>query len=75
VAYGRALAAGNQHDKALFEAESATLCKANQKDAAAAQAFYASELQIAHNVGEAKKHRDEALRLDPNNADAKALKL
>ncbi len=75
VAYGRALAAVNQHDKALYEAESATLCKANAKDGSAAQAFFASELQIAHNVGEAKKHRDEALRLDPTNADAKALKL
>ncbi len=75
VLYGRALSAGGQHDKALFEAESATLCKASPKDAAAAQAFYASELQIARNLGEARKHRDEALRLDPNNADAKALKL
>ncbi len=73
--YARALAALGQHDKALFELGSAVLCNAPSKELAAAHAFLAVEQLAVRNPGEARKERAEALRLDPDNAEAKALKV
>jgi tetratricopeptide (TPR) repeat protein len=73
--YARALAAGGQHDKAIFEIESSLLCNAPPKDLAAAHAALAAERLALHHPAEAKKERDEALRLDPENAEAKGLRI
>jgi len=73
--YGKALAALGMNDKAAFEAESATMCKAKEKELAAAQALWATALLAMGDRAGAKAHRDEALKIDPENADAKALKL
>ena len=73
--YARALSATGGHDRAAFELESATMCSGQPKQLATAHALWAAELAALRNVAEAKKHRDEALRIDPENAEAKALKL
>ncbi len=73
--YARALGALNLHDKAVFELESALLCAAPAKDQATAHALLATELLALKNPGEARKHLAEASRLDPTNAEAKAVKV
>ncbi len=73
--YARALAATGAHDKAVFELESALLCNAPPKDIATAHAVFAAEELARKNPAEARKHRDEALKLDPENAEARALHL
>ncbi|MBX3190434.1 MAG: tetratricopeptide repeat protein [Labilithrix sp.] len=73
--YARALAAQNAHDKAVFELESALLCNMKPKESATAHALLAQELVALKKNSDAKKHLDEALKLDPENADAKAVKL
>jgi tetratricopeptide (TPR) repeat protein len=72
VGYARALSALKRHDKAVFELESALLCAPSPKEAAEVHALLAAELLGKHDPG-ARSHRDEALRLDPDNADARAL--
>ena len=74
--YARALSATNAHDQAVYELESALLCptgKGGEKDKATAHAVLAQELVTLKKPAEAKKHLDEALKLDPENADAKAV--
>jgi Tfp pilus assembly protein PilF len=73
VAYARALSATGDHETAAFELESALLCDGSPQDKSKAHALLAHELQALHDTTGAKAHREEALRLDPNNADAKAL--
>ena len=73
LAYARALGATGAHDAAMFELESASLCNAPPKELAAVHAAWATEASAARNGALAKKHRDEALRLDPTNAEAKAI--
>jgi tetratricopeptide (TPR) repeat protein len=73
VAYARALGATGAHDKALFELQSAMACSPPAKEAATVQAVLAAEHLAMRNVAAAKKARDEALRLDPANSEAKAL--
>ncbi|MGH7298069.1 MAG: tetratricopeptide repeat protein, partial [Polyangiaceae bacterium] len=73
--YGRALAAGGLHRKAAFELESATLCESKPPEKAEAHALLAREELALGDAAVARSHRDEALRLDPNNADARGLKL
>jgi cellulose synthase operon protein C len=75
IGYARALSALGYHDKAAFEAESATMCKAKEKELAAAHALWATALLASGDRAGAKSHRDEALKNDPDNAEAKALKL
>jgi tetratricopeptide (TPR) repeat protein len=75
VAYARALAATGAHDKAAFELESALACDPAPKDAATAHALLARELVALRRNADAKGHLAEALRLDPQNADAKAVKV
>jgi tetratricopeptide (TPR) repeat protein len=73
VLYARALAAQNAHDKAAFELESALLTNMKPKEKATAHALLAHSLVALNKRPEAAKHRAEALSLDPENAEAKAL--
>jgi tetratricopeptide (TPR) repeat protein len=73
--YARALSATNAHDQAAFELETALLCPMKDKEKATVHALLAKELATLKRVPDAKKHLAEALKLDPNNADAKAVKL
>jgi tetratricopeptide (TPR) repeat protein len=74
VLFGKALAQTGDPDRALFEAESALVCAdLKPKDAANAHALEAQVLLSQKKNADAKKHRDEALKLDPECADAKAL--
>jgi tetratricopeptide (TPR) repeat protein len=75
VLYARALAAQNAHDKAVFELETALACALKDPEKATAHALLARSLAALKRNAEAAKHRDEALKLDPENAEAKALKL
>jgi tetratricopeptide (TPR) repeat protein len=73
--YARALAATGAHDKAAFELESALACEGKPPDMATAHALLARELVALHRNADAKPHLAEALRLDPTNAEAAALKI
>ncbi len=73
--YARALAAQNAHDKAVFELESALLTNMKDKEKATAHALLAQSLAALNRKTDAVKNRDAALKLDPENAEAKALKL
>ena len=75
VDYARALAATGDHETAAFELESALLCDAKPPEKAEMHALLARERQALGDAAGARTHRDEALELDPNNADARALKL
>ncbi len=68
--YARALQAENFHERAVFELESALLCELKPKDKATAHALLAKSLAALKKPAEAQKHKAEALRLDPQNADA-----
>jgi tetratricopeptide (TPR) repeat protein len=70
--YARALSALKKHPRATFELESALACNPPPKEAAEVHALLAAEMLKAHDPS-ARSHRDEALRLDPDNADARAL--
>ncbi len=71
--YARALSALGKHDRAAFELGSALVCDAPPKEIAEAHALLAAESLAQRNAPDARAHRAEALRLDPDNADAKAL--
>jgi tetratricopeptide (TPR) repeat protein len=73
--YAQALAATGDHETAAFELESALLCDSKPPEKAAAHALLARERLTLGDAAAARAHRDEALRLDPQNADARALKL
>jgi tetratricopeptide (TPR) repeat protein len=73
--YARALAATGEHEKAIYELQSALLCRAPPKELATAHALLAAEELARHKDADARKDRDEALKLDPENAEAKALRL
>jgi len=75
VAYARALSATGDHAKAIFELESALACGGSPKDAATAHALLAQELVTTKSPAEARKHLDEAKRLDPEGAEAKAVRV
>jgi tetratricopeptide (TPR) repeat protein len=73
--YARALAATGDHATAAFELESALLCEAEPAEKATQHALLARERQALGDVSAARTHRDEALKLDPQNAEARALRL
>jgi tetratricopeptide (TPR) repeat protein len=75
VAYARGLAGTGVHDKAVFELDSALACAPPAKEAATAHALLAVEYAALRNPAEAKKHLAEALRLDPECADAKGVRI
>ena len=73
--YARALSMQNAHDTAAYELESALLCQSKPPEKAAAHALLAQELVTLKRNADAKKHLDEAIKLDPDNADAKNVKI
>ena len=73
--YARALAATGGHDAAVFELESALLCDAKPEDKATTHALLARELLTLGDATHARAQRDEALKLDPANSEARGLKL
>lgn len=75
VLYARALAAEGRHDKAAYELESALLCGLKDKDKATAHALLAQSLVALNRTADARRHKDEALKLDPESPEAKALRL
>ncbi|MBX3210167.1 MAG: tetratricopeptide repeat protein [Labilithrix sp.] len=75
VLYARALQAGNAHEKAVFELESALMTPMKDPEKATAHGLVAQSLAALKRTADATRHRDEALKLDPANAEAKAVKL
>ncbi|WP_394823838.1 tetratricopeptide repeat protein [Pendulispora albinea] len=75
IAYARALSNSGDRNKAIFELESALASSPPAKEKATAHALLAIEYVALKNVPEARKHLTEAQRLDPDNADAKAVKI
>jgi tetratricopeptide (TPR) repeat protein len=74
--YARALSAQGAHETAAYELETALLAPSKDKSAeATVHALLAGEYAALGKKPDATKHRDEALKLDPANAEAKALKL
>jgi tetratricopeptide (TPR) repeat protein len=73
--YARALAETGDHKKAVFELESGLACDPPAPQAAQFHARLSAEHLALGNREKAKAEQAEALRIDPNNADAKALKL
>jgi Tfp pilus assembly protein PilF len=74
VNYARALSATADHDLAAFELESALLCDSKPHDAATTHALLAREKLAIGDVAGARAQRDEALKLDPDNVEARAFK-
>jgi len=73
--YATALAQTGAHPAAVFELESALLCNPPKPEAAAIQVRLAKEHVAMGNHTKAKSAQAEALRLDPSNAEAAALKI
>ena len=73
--YARALSATNAHDKAVYELETALLCPGKPPEKATEHALLAQELVALKRGADAKKHLDEAIKLDPENAEAKNVKI
>ena len=75
LAYAKALEAQSDAERALYEAESTWLCNSvKPKEAAAARAISAKIFLAQKKTKEARQHRDEALKLDPES-DAKSLQI
>jgi tetratricopeptide (TPR) repeat protein len=73
--YATALSQTGAHANAVFELESALLCNPPRPEAAVLQVRLAKEHLAMGNRAKAKSAQEEALRLDPSNAEASALKI
>jgi len=73
--YATALSETGDHAKAVFELESALVCAPKPPEAATLHARLAKEHLAMGNRAKAKVDQAEALRLDPANAEAAALKI
>jgi cellulose synthase operon protein C len=73
--YATALARTGAHAAAVFELESALLCNPPRPEAAAIHVQLAKEHLVMGNRAKAKGAKGEALRLDPTNVEAAALKI
>ncbi len=71
--YGQALANGNEREKALYEYETALLCNPPKETLAAIHVEMAKLYKAVGQGEKAKASAAEALKIDPNNAQAKAL--
>lgn len=70
--YARALAATGRHAQAVYELDSALLCKGDPKQKAEQHALRAKSLAALGKADEAKKAQSEALSLDPENPTVRA---
>ena len=64
---------GKQHDKALFELESAVLCEPEEEEAVA---VYFEAAKVYRSMGreqDAKKAAQKVLELQPDHAEAREL--
>jgi tetratricopeptide (TPR) repeat protein len=76
VLYAEVLSQQGAHENAAFELETALLCPAKDKAERAKQhVLLAKEYVALGKKADATKHKDEALKLDDTNAEAKALKI
>jgi tetratricopeptide (TPR) repeat protein len=75
VNFARALSATGDHAQASFELESALLCDGQPQGKAAVHALLARERASVGDMAGARAHRDQALTLDPGNAEARGLTL
>jgi len=75
VLYSRALAAQNAHDKAAYELETALLTNMKDKENATVHALLAQSYVALKRTADAQKEKDAALKIDPENAEAKNIKL
>jgi tetratricopeptide (TPR) repeat protein len=73
--YATALSRTGAHANAVFELDSALLCNPPRPEAAAIQVQLAKEHLAMGNRAKAKSAQEEALRLDPSNVEASALKI
>jgi tetratricopeptide (TPR) repeat protein len=73
--YADALSHTGDHTRAIFELESALVCGPPAADAAKIHVRLAQEYLATGNPAKAKAAATEALRIDPNDADARALKI
>jgi tetratricopeptide (TPR) repeat protein len=73
--YATALGQTGDHAHAVFELESAFLCNPPRPEAASIQVRLAKEHLTMGNRAKAKSAQSEALRIDPTNAEALALKI
>jgi predicted Zn-dependent protease len=71
--YAKALSETGDHTRAVFELESGLLLNPEPPQAATLHAALAKEHVALHDRAKAKAEQAEALRLDPNSKDAKAL--
>ena len=71
--YATALAETGDRKKAIFELESALLCNPSTENAAILHVRLATEYLALGNAAKARAEKAEALKLDPNSKDAKAL--
>ncbi|PKN48757.1 MAG: hypothetical protein CVU63_04090, partial [Deltaproteobacteria bacterium HGW-Deltaproteobacteria-20] len=71
--YAEALARGKQHDKALFELESAVLCEPEDKEAAKVLLLAAQVYRDMGRADDARKAARKVLEIEPDNAEAKEL--
>lgn len=72
VLYARALSQGRQHEKAIFELESALACKPNRKDEARVHALLAKEHLAVGNRTKAEAARARARELDPGSVEGES---
>jgi tetratricopeptide (TPR) repeat protein len=73
VDYARALSATGDHAQASYELESALLCDGQPRGKAAVHVLLARERASVGDMAGARAHRDQALTLDPGNAEARGL--
>jgi tetratricopeptide (TPR) repeat protein len=71
--YGEALGRAKEWPKAVFELESALLCKPSEKEEAAIHLELARVFSAAGQKDRAKASAQEVLRIEPGNAEARGM--
>ena len=71
--YGKALVETKDPARAIFELETALLCKPAKNDGATVHALLARALGMQGKTADAKAHADEAKKIDPANEELKLL--